>query len=259
MDTFDRRSEIIRLLQDRGRASTRELSERFGVSEVTIRNDLELLEQQGWLERVHGGAAISPRLLAEQPFAVRQQQHVPEKMKLARYAVELLRPGDTILLDSSTTVFELARAIAGLNAGGKRFPLRVVTNNLYAVGLLAACPAIELIILGGVVRGETGSVVGPFATEMLRSLHADKGFFSASGLTLTRGFTDADIREVEMKRAMLAAASQVYVLLDASKFDQQSFLSFAPLSAIHHLITEAGIPPEYVTACQQFGITLSIV
>jgi DeoR/GlpR family transcriptional regulator of sugar metabolism len=94
---------------------------------------------------------------------------------------------------------------------------------------------------------------------MLRSLHADKGFFSASGLTLTRGFTDADIREVEMKRAMLAAASQVYVLLDASKFDQQSFLSFAPLSAIHYLITEAGIPPEYVAACQQLGITLSIV
>lgn len=253
MDTFDRRSEIIRYLQKHQRASTRSLSEHFQVSEVTIRHDLNTLEQQGWLARVHGGAEITPRLQDEQPFAERQILHLPEKVRIAQAAAALVQPGDTIVLDSSTTVYQFALQLKELT------DLRVVTNNLQIVSALSPWPGIEVVVIGGVVRNETASVVGPFAAEMMASLHARQGFFGAAGLSLERGLTDADIREVEVKRAMVKAVDQVNVLVDASKFAQQAFLTFAPLADVDQLFTDDQVPPEYVTACQESGIQLSIV
>ena len=223
------------------------------MSEVTIRQDLQTLTSQGWARRVHGGAELAPKAPIEQSFAVRLEEHTAEKQRLAAAAAEQVQPGDTILLDSSTSAYQLALLLR------ERPDLRVVTNNVQAATVLAMNPGIEVILLGGVLRGKTFSVVGPHVAEMLASLHADKAFLSASGLTLERGFTDADIREVEVKRAMVRAAAQVIVLLDASKFGQQSFLAFAEFGAIDLLITDGPVPDPFDAACRSFDVRLAIV
>ncbi|NJN95071.1 MAG: DeoR/GlpR transcriptional regulator [Anaerolineales bacterium] len=253
MSSFDRRSEIVRYLRENERASTRTLSEHFQVSEVTIRHDLMTLEKQGWLARVHGGAEIAPNLQPEQPFEARQRLHLAEKANIAKAAAALVQPGDTIMLDSSTTAFQLALQLKALT------PLRVVTNNLHVVATLSPIQGIEVVLIGGVVRSETASAVGPQAEEMLSHLHANKGFFGAAGLTAERGLTDADIREVQVKRAMVKAVDLVNVLLDASKFGQQSFLTFAPLAEVDHLFTDDKIPAEHVQICEDFGIKLTVI
>lgn len=252
MDTFDRRSEIIRHLQKSERASTRALSTLFNVSEVTIRHDLNELDKRGWVSRVHGGAEIVPRLQHEQSFAIRQQIHLKEKIRIARTVAETVLPGDTILLDSSTTVFQLALQLR------ESTDLRVITNNLRVVNVLSVNPSIEVVIAGGIVRGKTASVVGTSAETMLAEWHADKGFFGAAGLVRERGVTDADMREVQVKRTMIKAVDEVNVLLDAKKFGQQSFLTFAALPNIDYLFTDNRISDAYVDLCQEFGIQLSV-
>lgn len=252
MDTFDRRSEIVKHLQKSERASTRSLSTLFNVSEVTIRHDLNELEKRGWVSRVHGGAEIVPRLQNEQSFSSREQLHLEEKIAIARAVAKTVLPGDTILMDSSTTVFQLALQLRGST------DLRVITNNLRVVNALSVNPNIEVVIAGGVVRGKTASVVGTSAEAMLTEWHADKGFFGAAGLVRERGVTDADMREVQVKRTMVKAVDKVNLLLDASKFGQQSFLTFATLPNIDHLFTDSRISDADVDLCQEFGIQLSI-
>lgn len=253
MDTFDRRSEIIRHLQQRQRASTRTLSDLFQVSEVTIRHDLTNLEQQGWLTRVHGGAEIAPPLQGEQSFALRQTLHAAEKINIAQAAARLVQSGDTIILDSSTTAFQLALQLT------ETTDLRVMTNNLHVVAMLSTCAGIEVVLLGGLVRHETASVVGPPAEEMLAWFNADKAFFGAAGLTSERGLVDADLREAQVKRAMVKAAGQVNVLLDSSKFGQRAFATFASLAEVDQLFTDEKISAEYLAACQDAGISLTVV
>ncbi len=250
MKTFERRNEIIRRLQESGRLSTQALSQQLHVSEITIRNDLQILAGQGWVQRVHGGAELAPRTQFEQSFVARLEEHAAEKQRLAQAAAAQVQAGDTILLDSSTTVYQLALRLRELS------DLRVVTNNIQAAAALAMNPAIEVILLGGVVRDKTASVVGPYVVEMLSGLHADKAFLSASGLTLERGLTDADTREVEVKRAMVKATAQVNILLDASKFGQQAFLTFATLDAVHRLITDGSAPEVFASELASRGIAI---
>jgi DeoR/GlpR family transcriptional regulator of sugar metabolism len=252
MNSFDRRSEIIRHLREHERLSTRALSDAFQVSEVTIRSDLNSLEEQGWVQRVHGGAELAPRWRLEQSFADRQTEHLAEKQRLARAGAALVHPGDSLMLDGSTTAFQLALQLREMS------DLRVVTNNLQVALALAVNPAIEVMVLGGIVRGNTASAVGSRVPEMLEDLHAGRGFFGASGLTAERGLTDADVREVEAKRAMVRAVDEVVALLDSSKFGQQAYLTFARLDQVHRIITDDGLPADYRAFCRERNIDLII-
>ena len=135
----------------------------------------------------------------------------------------------------------------------------MITNNLRVVSALSVNPDIEVVIVGGIVRGKTASVVGASAEAMLAEWHADKGFFGAAGLVREKGLTDADMREVQVKRAMIKTVNEVNVLLDASKLGQQAFLTFAKLSDIDHLFSDDRITNAYVDLCQEFGIQLSVV
>ena len=253
MNSFDRRSEIIKHLQKSERASTRALSALFNVSEVTIRHDLNELEKSGWLIRVHGGAEIVPRLQLEQSFSVREQVHLKEKISIARAAATMIDPGDTILMDSSTTVFQLALHLREAS------DLRVITNNLRVVSALSVNPEIEVVVVGGIVRAKTASVIGASAEAMLAEWHADKGFFGAAGFVQDKGLTDADMREAQVKRAMIEAVNERYALLDASKLGQRAFITFAALTDIDHLITDNRITDPYVDLCREHGIRLTTV
>ena len=253
LSSFERRTAILDYVRAHERASTRQLSEIFRVSEVTIRSDLSLLEGSGLLERKHGGAEFARALQAEQPFDVRRGTHLVEKAAIAQAAASLIEPGHYIMLDASTTAYQLAWQIKD------RRDLTIITNSLQAGLLLFNNAALEVVLIGGQLRGGVGSVVGLLAEEMLAKLHAQRGFFGAAGFTIERGLTDADLREVQIKRSMIAAVDEVVVLMDSSKFGQHALLTFAGLADIDHLITDNGIPPEYVQTCGQSDIQLTII
>lgn len=253
---FDRRTALLTFLHENQRASTRQLSEHFGVSEVTIRTDLATLQASGYVVRRHGGAELARSLQwlqPEQTFELRRMLHAEEKAGIARAAAAAVGPGDHIVLDASSTAYQLALELRD------RRDLTVVTNNLQAAVALAPNSAIEVILIGGLVRGDNWSVVGFLAEELLDHLHARRGFFGAAGLTPERGLTDADVREVQLKRAMIAAVDEVHVLLDASKFGRDALLTFAGLDEVDHLITETGIPEPYAELCRQHNIQLTTV
>ncbi len=252
LTAFDRRTAILDYLEQHRRASTRQLSDLFGVSEVTIRSDLATLEESGHLSRQHGGAERPKPEQVEQPFELRRAQHPREKIEIARAAAATIEPGDTVILDASSTAFQLALMLKD------RRNLTVVTNNVQTAAALAGSPSLEIILIGGLVRKDNWSVVGALAEEMLGKLHVTRGFFGAAGLTLDRGLTDADMREVQIKRAMIAATRHVTVLLDASKFGQQSFLTFASLADVDHLVTDA-IPEAYREVCRLNEICVTVV
>lgn len=250
-NAFERRSAILNFLREHERASTRQLSAVFGVSEVTIRSDLSALEETGKLARQHGGAEATRALEGEQSFAARRGLHLTEKLEIARAAANLIGPGDHILLDASTTAYQLAQELR------TQSDITVITNNVQAGLLLAANPHIEVLLIGGQLRGSTTSIVGLPAVEMLGKLHARFAFVGAAGVTIERGLTDADLREVQVKQAMLEAAEETVLLLDSSKFGLRALRSFAAFADINRLVTDTAIPAEYIEACHTFGIQLT--
>lgn len=226
-----RRDQILALLQRHGQISVKWCAEQLGVSEVTIRSDFALLEREGMLRRIWGGAVLDRPLWPEGSFASRLKQQAAEKESIARAAARLISDGDTVALDASTTAYAIARQIAN------RRNLTVITNGMHLALSLGAHPAITTIVIGGQVRGETGSLTGTLAEEMLQRLHADKGFFSARGLTLTKGLTESSIPEGLLKAAMVRHVDQVIAVLDSTKLGVSSLTSFCPVEAIHLLIT----------------------
>lgn len=226
-----RRDQIMALLQRHGQVTVKWCAEQLGVSEVTIRSDFALLEREGLLRRVWGGAVLDRPLWPEGSFASRLKIQSAEKERIARAAAELIVDGDTVMLDASTTAYAIARQIAD------RRNLTIITNGMHLALALGANPAITTIVIGGQVRGDTGSLTGTLAEEMLQRLHADKGFFSARGLTVAKGLTESSIPEGLLKAEMVRHVDRVIAVLDSSKLGQTALTSFCPVEVIHHLIT----------------------
>ncbi len=244
---FERRNRIIDQVRTNRRVSTRSLSDLYHVSEVTIRQDLRKLEHEGWLARIHGGARSGPRLEKELPMSVRETLNLTAKQQIAQAALSFIEDGDTILLDSSTTALQLSRLLT------ERQNLTVVTNNYQIPLLLSPTGNVEVIILGGAVRGDTWSVIGPLAEDFISGLRINKGFFGAAGVSLQRGLTDADAREVQIKRAMARASQRVYALIDATKFGKEAFSTTIPLERVNCFIAD-NIPDEFATCFNRQGI-----
>jgi DeoR/GlpR family transcriptional regulator of sugar metabolism len=170
-------------------------------------------------------------LWSEGSFAVRQKKQVAEKERIAQAAAAMIADGDTIMLDASTTAYAIARQIT------ERRNLTVITNGMHLALALGAHPAISTIVVGGQVRAETGSLTGTLAEEMLQRLHAAKGFFSAWGLSVTKGLTESSIPEGLLKAEMVRHVDRVIAVLDSSKLGVKALTSFCPTTGIQHLIT----------------------
>jgi DeoR/GlpR family transcriptional regulator of sugar metabolism len=225
-----RRDRILALLQQHGQLTVKGCAEQLGVSEVTIR-DFALLEGEGRLRRVWGGAVLERPLWPEGSFANRLKERAAEKERIAQAAAALIDNGDTVMFDASTTAYAIARQITD------RRNLTVITNGMHLALALSGQPAITTIVIGGQVRGETGSLVGTLAEEMLDRLHAAKGFFSARGLTLSKGLTESSIPEGLLKTAMIRQVGKVIAVLDSSKLGSNALTSFCSAQAISQLIT----------------------
>ncbi|WP_054955984.1 DeoR/GlpR family DNA-binding transcription regulator [Paenibacillus dakarensis] len=251
----ERYEKIVHLVNERGSIRVTELSELCGVTEETIRRDLDRLEDSGRLRRSHGGAVSvkdqsTPwRSQPEIPFTEREIMHAEEKQRIAEEAVKLIEPNQRILLDASTTAWYMARLIPD-------FPLTVLTNSIKAAAELGGKEKIEVISTGGIMAHRSLSFVGPLAERSLDSYHVDKAFLSFKGIHLERGLSESNELQARIKHKMIGMADDVILLADASKFGVQAFTQVSDLQRIGTIITDKRLSAEDAAPFIERGIQM---
>lgn len=248
-----RRERILNWLEEHGQVQVRDLVEQFGVSEMTVRRDLEQLAAEGCLVRTYGGARPLGQTIREQPYAAKAVEHTGEKERIARRAAELVSDGDVILLDAGSTTAALARSLRG------RKNLTVVTVDLKIALELCDEPDIRVLVTGGTAQPEGYNLYGPLAEQMLRGLTVDLAFIGASAIDPEQGLTTPNLDKVQLKQAMLRAARRSVVLVDAAKVGLRDEFQIAPLKAISQLITDTGLPDELARVIRKEGVDLDLV
>ena len=244
--TESRRSRLRDLVQARGFAALGELAESLEVSESTIRRDLEQLEQLGDARRTHGGVFWTGESATMRIFETRRDDRWSSKRGIGETAAELVEDHDTILLDGGSTTYELARQLVGR-------PLQVVTNSLPVAHLLSSSDSIDLVMIGGCVRGRTAVAIGPLADTMLKSISVGKAFLSVAGVT-ERGYFNSDMMLVESEKAMLAAADQAIVVADSSKFGKVSLSRLCGLDDVDTVVSDAALESDWNEQLSDCGV-----
>jgi DeoR/GlpR family transcriptional regulator of sugar metabolism len=248
-----RRDLIIDELRRQDEVTVSRLSDLLGVSDVTIRKDLQQLEDQGYLTRVRGGAVFSGRGQLELRFAARQQLALEEKRRLAARAAQFVHPGATVFLDGSTTVFQMTRLLRHVQG------LTVITNGLYAALELSFAPEITTIVVGGILRKQSSSLVDLLTPELLRRLHVDVAFVSCRGFTVEHGLMESDLREAQLKRIMAQAAQQVVALVDNSKFGHVYIASSLLPEEIDTILIDHAVGPAALEDLAAAGVRVEVV
>ncbi len=249
----ERRQAILRLLQEQGRVMVAELSERFGVSEVTVRSDLQALAHQGKIIRTHGGAVPAPLDMEDINLERRKLQHIREKNAIGAAAAETIEEGDAVFLDSSSTALAIAR-----NLKRKRF-VTVLTSSLAVAQELLDAPGVTVVLSGGVLQRETASLVDVDGLKYFDKFNIRKGFFGAHGLAVPEGLTDISADVAAVKRELVRRCREVVAVLDASKLGRIGLATFAALEDVDLVLTDRNAPPEQVQRIRQAGIEVRLV
>lgn len=234
----ERRRNIVSLLHAAGKVSVDDLAAAYSVSLPTIRTDLARLEKLGLLRRTHGGAIPASPTLFEPPYAQREVMRHAEKRAIAIAAAEMVKDGDTIILDAGTTIYELALALRD------RRSLTVVTNSFVNAQLLGDSPSNKIVLIGGDLHAHRRATLGPLAVRFLEAFHVDRAFLAFNGVHPDSGFTVVDFDAAEIKRQMMARAAESIVLCDSSKLGVTAFAQVAPISAVSTLIVDSAIGPQ---------------
>jgi ribose transport system substrate-binding protein len=252
MTAFERRQRILELLRDQPGIKVSDLAQHVDVSEGTIRNDLSALEKEGVLRRVRGGAVLRQRHRFVSPsFAARARNHADAKEWIARRAADMVKDGDSILMDASTTVFAVVPHLEGLRN------LTVVTNGI-EIALALARYGHSVILIGGMVHADGASVIGHLGEKILRDLHIKTAFISCSGFSVDVGLTEIDIQEEQVKRQMITSAEQVIALIDSSKFGKVDLTSFARIDQITHILTDSRMEPQFIDQLRHTNVILTV-
>jgi len=246
----ERLNEIHAQVNEQGRATVLDLSERFGVSEATIRRDLEELHSQGLLRRTHGGAVRAITAPREPPMIMRLSEHPEEKARIGAHAAGMIKDGETIFLGSGTTVLEVARHLPS------EIRLTVITNSLPVVNQMVEYSDVKLIVIGGMLRQSELSMVGHVAEHAVGEFRADRAFMGMYAIDTQCGFTNEYPPELLTDRAILSIARQVVILADNSKFGRVSSMLVSPIQAAHVIITDTRTPQDYVDELRQMNITV---
>lgn len=233
-----RQKKILDLLTKAGEVSVQELSKRLDVAAMTIRRDLNDLEQQSSLIRTHGGAVIASAGIVEFAFMRKGEEHGAEKHAIAGAAAAMISPGMAITLDTGTTCLEIAKALTGVER------LTVLTSSLAIASVLYARDNIDLVLLGGRARKGNPDLSGWLTEENLKHFHVDMALLGADGVDRTGVYTTDDA-VARVSRGMIAAAECAVLAVDHSKFEAASFLRFAAWSDFDQVITDAGLTREH--------------
>lgn len=248
----ERRERIMALLEAEQRVAVADLSKRFGVSQVTIRSDLDALASDGVLLRTHGGAITPSRTDLELSFDVRRRLYSQEKRRIGAAAAEMIEDGDAIALDASTTALAVANHIRNHRE------VTVLTNGIYVALALLEAPRVTVLMPGGFIRRDSVSLVEGGIETLVGEFNFQKGFFGVKGLTLEEGLTDVDANEVAVKREMASRAKRVIAILDHSKLGRVGFVTFASIDQVDCVITDRGAPVDAVGALEAAGVEVVI-
>lgn len=248
----ERREQIIALLAQRGRVSVADLSQQFGVSQTTIRADLDALAAERLLARTHGGALALNQDRLELSFDFRRRLHPVQKSAIGGAAAAMIEDGDAIILDASTTALAVATQIKS------RRELTVLTNGILVAMALIDSPGVTVVMPGGFLRRDSVSMVGDEGYDFIGKFNFQKGFFGAKGLTLEEGLTDVNSAEVAVKRAMIAHTRQVIAIVDSSKWGRVGFVSFASIDQVDCVITDEGAPSALAAALREANVDVVI-
>jgi DeoR/GlpR family transcriptional regulator of sugar metabolism len=230
-----------------------EVAELLGVSEGTIRNDLNSLAGSGQVTRVRGGGVLIDERQSRSPiFATRLMVHRLAKQAIARQAASLVQDNDSIILDSSTSSYYLAVNLK------ERRDLTVMTNGIESARELAKNSSNTVILLGGVLRVDGTAINVPLAEHILTEYHIKTTFLSCSGFTLESGPTEVDIYEAQIKRKFIASSGSIVALIDSSKFGRADLTSFASLDQITHLYTDSDLDPAWIKKLKQASVPFTL-
>jgi DeoR family transcriptional regulator, fructose operon transcriptional repressor len=246
----ERQHAIVQRAREQGSVDVAGLADSLGVTTETVRRDLTVLERQGLLRRVHGGAIPVERLTVEPELAARDSVNAAEKERIAKAALEEIPETGSILLDAGTTTARLAEIMPADRE------LTVVTHFLPIAATLVMRPMIQLYLVGGRVRGTTFAAVDAWALRDLAEVTVDVAFLGTNGYSLARGFSTPDQAEAAVKQAMVSAARRVVVLADHSKHANDQFARFARLDDVDVLITDTGLSVREARRIEQKGPTV---
>ena len=244
-----REQQIIDLVMGDTLISVAELSRRLGVSQVTVRSDFQTLFEKGYLVRTEKGflPAFHPAVME------RQKNRNREKERIARYAAELVKNGDTIMIEAGTTTSLIVRFLLG-----KR-DIRIVTNSALVLPYGRIHPSLNIVLLGGEFRASTESFVGPVTLKELSEFHVRLAFVGTDGFTLEKGLSTHLVEGAEVVRKMSAQATETVLVADSSKFGKTGFVKVLPLDAVHTLVTDTGLGSSAGAQIRELGVNLALV
>lgn len=235
----ERHEKITALVNEKGSIRVSELSQIFKVTEETIRRDLEKLENDGKLQRSHGGAVSIKDHDIEAPYFEREIRNVKEKIAVAEEAIKYVSTNDRIILDASTTAWYMAKRLPDI-------PLTVLTNSMKVAMELVNREKISVITVGGSLLAKSLSFVGPQTNNALEYYHVNKAFISCQGIHIERGISDSNEMQALVKKKMIEISDEIYLLADYSKFGVQAFSRVATMDAIHFVITDSKTKQEQI-------------
>jgi DeoR/GlpR family transcriptional regulator of sugar metabolism len=245
----ERQQQILTHLNQNGRVTVSELSRMYGVSEVTIRSDLQTLAGQDLIVRTHGGAVLAPRA-PELSLVLRRQQQVTEKELIGATAARFVANGDAIFLDASSTALALAYHLRQYR------DLTILTHSLAVAQAMLDAPGVTLIMTGGAMQRDTASLMGTDGLAILRKYNIKTGFFGAHGLSFPEGLTDVSAGEAEVKREVVTMCRQVIALIDATKWGRVGPASFARPQDLHVIISDQQAPAALVGQARALGTSV---
>jgi DeoR family transcriptional regulator, aga operon transcriptional repressor len=249
----ERRQEIVRFINDSGRVSVDELVEKFAVSAVTVRADLQALSERYLIVRTHGGAVSSGRGLHELSLAIRSQQKTVEKDHIGKASAVLIADDSAVIIDSSSTALAITRYLKHSHG------LTILTNSVALAHEMLDAAGVTVAMPGGTIRRDMGSLTGGIGLEVFDQLNIQKGFFGAYGFSLPEGLTEASVAESEVKRKLVAMCREVIAVIDSTKWGRFGVTSFAAPALIHRVITDVHAPPDLVEQVRASGIQVDLV
>jgi DeoR family L-fucose operon activator len=247
----ERHRRILQLVDALSSVRTAEVARALGVAEETVRRDFEKLELEGRLQRTHGGALSGEASRRDLPFTSRETMNVAEKRAIARHALAHIQPGETILLDASSTALELARMLPDQ-------PQTIVTCALKVAVELAARERMQVIMTGGTVNARSLSAAGPLSDGALDFYNIEKAFISCRGVDLDRGLSESDEEQARLKRRIVATAGRTILLADHTKLPLRSSYFFAGLGEVDLLVTDRAPEPEFAERLNAAGVKVEV-
>lgn len=249
---IQRRRKILELLQEEGSARVSAISRLFGVSDPTVRQDLERLESEGLIVREHGGAFLKSVPEQVRSLNLQHLENMDKKVRIGRRAAELVIDEDSIILDSGSTATEVAR-----NLGTKKH-LRIITNALNIALLLGTEHSFEIMVTGGEFKAPTLSLTGERAAAFFDRIHVQKTLLAVGGISVDAGLSYPGFADIAVKKAMIEAASEVILLADSTKIGRVAFATLGPVDPSMVLVTDDGISDKDRAAFEDIGVKVII-